>query len=157
MNSKIFLLSVVTAVVAALSALAGGEENWQKTTVGAQVCAKCHKEIYDRWKNTRHAKSLSALSKEERKDKHCLSCHSPFDASDLEGVQCESCHGAGAQYAKDYVMKDKKLAAAVGLEPNPGKIECGRCHSKDSPKLKPLDVDKAKSEGKEVCQPKKKN
>ena len=31
-------------------------------------------------------------------------------------MQCESCHGAGGNYAKLFVMKDREVAKALGLK-----------------------------------------
>jgi hypothetical protein len=60
------------------------------------------------------------------------------DSARLAGVQCESCHGGGKYYAASYVMRDKVLARAVGLQ-DPGDATCKHCHDNSSPSLQPFD------------------
>jgi len=77
----------------------------------------------------------------------CLKCHVTaygVDASLLgtkykkeDGVQCESCHGAGADYKTLSVMKDKEKAIANGLViPTDLKTFCATCHNSQSPTYK---------------------
>jgi len=58
-----------------------------------------------------------------------------FDAK--EGVQCESCHGAGSAYKSMATMKDKAKAMAAGLNmyKDDAAIEalCVTCHNDKSP------------------------
>ena len=91
----------------------------------------------------------------------CLRCHAtafglepdqihkkPLKISD--GVQCESCHGAGSGYRKKKVMSDRDKAIAAGMW-EPGKDEkiCTACHNSDSPtwdEAKGFDYEKMKEE-----------
>ncbi len=69
----------------------------------------------------------------------------------LTGVQCEACHGAGSDYKKMTVMKDKAAAIAAGLVMPDAKV-CAKCHNDKAPgKLgataKDFDFAKAKVAG----------
>src|SRR5262249_24094645 len=79
----------------------------------AQVCGRCHRAIYEAWKDSSHAEAMEnwlfqdALNSTEadlgaRVRKTCLTCHSPVGIAtgDLtlrtkvswEGVTCDYCH-----------------------------------------------------------------
>jgi len=45
-------------------------------------------------------------------------------------VQCEACHGAGSDYKKMSIMKDREKAVANGLE-IPSQATCNGCHTGD--------------------------
>lgn len=122
---------------------------------GAAKCKMCHKgtskgEVFEKWEKSLHAKAFDTLkAKGEEKNPKCLDCHvtgfnaggyKPGDAknSAFAGVQCEACHGAGSQYKKMSVMKDKALALKNGLvEQN--EVVCKKCHNKNSPTFKGFD------------------
>ena len=77
--------------------------------VGAKKCKPCHKKdgTYESWATTAHATASDSLSAENKKDPVCMGCHTTgITAKDvfLEGVQCEACHGAGADYKKKKIM-----------------------------------------------------
>jgi len=86
---------------------------------GSAACADCHKEAYDVWKDTPHAKALTTLEEQSPRrdgDPECLSCHvvgwapqrfEPFEGG-FTGVAttphlahqgCENCHGPAAAHA----------------------------------------------------------
>ena len=72
--------------------------------------------------------------------KACLSCHTTGydDASAKyahEGVTCEACHGAGADYATVPIMKNREKATAAGLR-IPTEATCKQCHRDDNPMAK---------------------
>ena len=58
------------------------------------------------------------------------------------GVGCESCHGAGAGYAPDDIMRDRPLARLLGLRdlstPAARAALCASCH-RASTRLAPFD------------------
>ena len=70
---------------------------------GSSSCVKCHDQIHDEWKTTRHAQAFSSPIfqrdwTELSKQTSCLECHTTgFNPSTgsyaEEGVTCESCHG----------------------------------------------------------------
>ena len=109
--------------------------------VGSDVCKSCHETEHAQWKTTSHASSMARLSPTQQRDRGCRTCHTMDPAvpePSLAGVQCESCHGAGALYSQRYVMKDKVLARLLGLvdiTPN----TCAPCHGSESPSVVPYD------------------
>lgn len=120
--------------------------------VGVKACTMCHKgdkyaNLDKKWADSKHAKAFEVLvAKKEDKNPKCLACHTTgfgkggyaVDAADdvkkkFEGVQCEACHGAGADYKGAAVMKDAAKAAAAGLTAKPDAKVCQTCHNADSP------------------------
>jgi len=70
----------------------------------AEDCLGCHEEIYNRWKQTRHAAAmLSLMDQNQDCNPECLPCHavgyreggftSVSRTPEYGGVQCVSCHG----------------------------------------------------------------
>lgn len=104
----LFFLSAATAFAAA-------------TTVGAERCKLCHRDIYLSWAKTPHAKE-AAPPLEER----CLACHATGEKK-LLAVQCEACHGPGSEYSLPEIMIDPEKAAMAGLV-RPSIAVCERCH-----------------------------
>jgi len=106
--------------------------------VGVARCKTCHDFAYTIWKRGPHAKAHLDLSAEQRKDPKCNTCHSMTAVSEVDenvqGGQCESCHGPGRYYYADYVMRDAHLARAVGLVEQQAQV-CTRCHTAGSPSL----------------------
>ena len=114
--------------------------------VGEMKCKMCHKEQYDSWTTTKHAKAWAALKPEEQKKADCAGCHTTGKtASDslLVNVACEACHGPGGDYKAIKKMQDLKLATEAGLLPIT-EATCTRCHNKTSPTFKSFDFAKAK-------------
>ena len=137
--------------------------------VGASKCGMCHKsdaagKQLDIWKNSKHAlawKNLDTPAADEiAKQKgfttkaietpQCVKCHvlgkdidpsefmDSFDKTD--GVQCESCHGAGSEYKS--TMKDKAKAIENGLNiPTDVAAFCKGCHNAESPTYKEFNFD----------------
>lgn len=83
-----------------------------ETYLGAESCRECHQEIYDQWQATSHAHGYDILVAQSREfDRDCTPCHttgfgrpggfvSLTATPDLIHIQCESCHGHGADHAK---------------------------------------------------------
>jgi hypothetical protein len=104
---------------------------------GAQTCAACHGTIHDSEVNTAHAQAFLALQQiHQDTNPSCLPCHTvgyglPTGFTNatltpqLEGVQCENCHGPAANHAANpgdpTVVPRVELAAQV----------CGGCHTGD--------------------------
>ena len=81
----------------------------------------------------------------------CLKCHAtgggpPAAAaqgfSHLEGIGCESCHGAGSEYMPEPVMRDAVASRKAGLQPVTEKT-CAACHA--NAHGKPFDFASAKA------------
>ena len=141
--------------------------------VGAETCGMCHKtekqgNQFGIWQNSQHSKAYQSLLTEKAdkiaKDKgfstvaaktpECLKCHVTgynADPSLLgkkfkmeDGIQCETCHGAGNDYKSIQIMKDKDAAIANGLVlVSDIHTFCVQCHNSESPTFnKDMDLDK---------------
>ena len=138
--------------------------------VGATKCRTCHRkpevgEQYPIWEASAHANAFNTLGTDEAKAiaaekgidnpqtaTECLECHvTGYDADaamldtkydKTEGVTCESCHGAGADYVKKSTMtaitKGEIEGASVGLV-TPDEAVCVTCHNERSPSFEGLD------------------
>lgn len=143
------------------------------TYVGVESCGMCHKtekqgSQLSIWQSSAHSKAFETLksdtanqiakakgfTKPASETWECLKCHVTgynLDATMLgkkfkveDGVQCETCHGAGSAYKDMKVMKDKNLAIEKGLIV-PDKLEefCISCHNEESPTFVKMDVNEA--------------
>jgi RecJ-like exonuclease len=119
------VLGLALLVVAAASVQAQGH-----AYTGAEKCKMCHKQQFTSWQTTTHAKATEAAkaSTERKFDASCLKCHATNSSETLSGVQCEACHGPGADYQKMSIMKDKNAAVANGLI-IPTQATCDGCHT----------------------------
>jgi len=102
---------------------------------GELTCAQCHGNVHSTVMNTAHAQAFAALQRiHQDTNSSCLPCHTvgyglptgfanAVSTPQLEGVQCENCHGPGANHAANpgdpTVVPRVDLAAQV----------CGGCHS----------------------------
>jgi hypothetical protein len=100
--------------------------------VGDAKCKMCHKQQHASWLETTHAKATeSAMASTDRAfEPSCLGCHATNADEALPGVQCEACHGAGADFKKMSIMKDREKAVANGLV-IPSQETCNKCHTGD--------------------------
>ncbi len=105
--------------------------------VGPESCKECHREAYQAWKGSEHARAEESLTKSQQGDRRCLACHAPEKDQKQDAVSCESCHGGGKHYSARYVMKDAELARATGLV-IPDANSCAKCHDKNAPSLRPF-------------------
>ena len=143
------------------------------TYVGVEPCGMSHKtekqgSQLSIWQNSAHSKAFETLktdtanqiakakgfSTPASETWECLKCHVTgynLDATMLgkkfkveDGVQCETCHGAGSAYKDMKVMKDKKLAIEKGLIVHE-KLEefCASCHNDESPTFVKMDFNEA--------------
>jgi YVTN family beta-propeller protein len=122
---------------------------------GTHTCGECHRGPmmgyqYSLWRLSPHARAYASLStpaarqraKEMGVDEApqtsaaCLRCHATGGGrsvaalesfSPMEGVGCESCHGAGSEYSPEGVMRDPVAARKAGLLPLTEET-CARCH-----------------------------
>jgi Cytochrome c554 and c-prime len=108
------------------------------TFVGAANCKLCHRDVYQSWAKTPHARAIDrvpsgpGLGEDARA--RCLTCHATSGA-DVPSVQCEACHGPGSGYSAPEVMIDPEKAAMAGLV-RPSIGSCERCHDNDEPSHK---------------------
>jgi hypothetical protein len=113
--------------------------------VGADKCKMCHKIQHTSWLETFHAKATdNAKASTARKfEPACLKCHATNGDEAMPGVQCEACHGAGADYKSMTIMKNLEQAKAAGLVV-PTQETCAKCHTgQDHSKAVKLDEQKA--------------
>lgn len=155
---RVVIIALVMLFVVSISLMAGDH-----AFVGAKKCGMCHKgpkkgEIKEKWEGGPHAGAYNSLGTPEaaevykklgksgnpQEDDNCLSCHVTGHGMDAaltdklvkeNGVSCESCHGAGADYAKMKTMKDKAASIAGGMVEDPKK-GCVNCHNDQSPTYK---------------------
>ncbi|MCA9726718.1 MAG: cytochrome c3 family protein [Candidatus Eisenbacteria bacterium] len=135
--------------------------------IGVDGCKLCHKteksgDQYGKWLASPHAKAYELLASDEAKEvakkagvegdpqkaDQCLQCHVTAHGVKAEllgakykvedGVGCESCHGAGADYKSKKVMEDKDAAVAAGLI-IPTEATCTKCHNEKNPTHKGFD------------------
>lgn len=108
--------------------------------IGYKGCADCHQEIVDGWKTTPHAHAFATLKEqgeEKQSNAGCVRCH--VVAMDQDGgyidrdltpelidVQCESCHGPGAQHAASEDPAD--------IISKPDEASCRTCHTEGQDK-----------------------
>lgn len=142
------------------------EEKAAYKFIGVKKCAICHRaeakgNQYKHWQESAHAQAYQTLGTPKAKEiaaklgltddpqkiPQCLKCHvtgsgEPAELTEKinpeDGVQCESCHGAGQDYGTVTVMKNRDLAIAKGLV-IPTEAVCVKCHNKDAPGSKPFD------------------
>ncbi|HEX4948268.1 MAG TPA: multiheme c-type cytochrome [Blastocatellia bacterium] len=118
--------------VAAAHAAKGNQSSLYVTS---ETCAKCHQEEYDKWKQTRHSHAFAVLETKNRAfDNACVGCHSVgFQKQgfvnikatpQLAHVQCESCHGPGAEHAA------KPQKGFYKTPPTPSM--CITCHDREN-------------------------
>jgi hypothetical protein len=135
--------------------------NAQNKYVGVKMCKVCHQsekqgKQFDVWQKSKHAEAMKTLStdaanviakakgleKPAAESPECLECHAITSDAKLtpDGVQCESCHGAGSAYKNMAVMKDKAKAIKAGLTEfkDEAAIEkkCITCHNEKSHSFK---------------------
>jgi hypothetical protein len=144
----------------------------QNKYVGTKMCKACHNtekmgKQYDVWSKTKHAEAYKTLvtdkaneiakakgiSKPAAEAPECLECHAkPVDPKladrgydPKDGVQCETCHGAGSAYKNMVIMKDKAKSIAAGMTDfkDNAVIEkwCKTCHNEKSPTFKEFKFD----------------
>lgn len=108
------------------------------------TCGNCHISKQRSWQRTGHAAAWADLQASGQAQSSCNPCHTTNGSSNLApdsagffsvsadgqrfyyDVQCESCHGPGAQHvtAPDESQPLSTIKAAVGLETG-----CGTCHT----------------------------
>jgi hypothetical protein len=100
---------------------------------GAEKCSGCHQSQAQQWSTTGHAAAFSSLvGKKQDYNPECVICHvtgfgytggfkRPDESQDRANVQCEMCHGAGAEHAAQPAPGYGKISA----------LACINCHTSD--------------------------
>lgn len=104
---------------------------------GASTCLACHGDQYDAWRTSAHASAFAPLLREGRDgdfaarravtgwmEKSGWLSHA--ETPELDGVQCEACHGRGSRHVKSGGRLVDDLA------PDPA-AACLRCHPAPAP------------------------
>jgi cytochrome c5 len=156
-------MTLAGLVVVVLLAVGQGQSRAARADyVGSQTCGGCHPAALAVWQRSAHARASESLGRGVS-DRRCLACHATGDAPAgrpyASGVGCEMCHGSGAGYAPDDIMRDPVLARELGLRdlsaPKAMETLCMSCH-RASTQLSPFDVAAAWqriAHGREVAQP----
>ena len=151
------LVVCVGGVASLASASDPGVHDRHPIYVGVRACAKCHAgkaagHQVGLWRASAHSGAyaclwspqskkiaeLSGIPEEPQESAMCLGCHatgSRVEAWEKEdeflledGVQCETCHGPGSEYANNEVMMDREKAMMAGLR-MPRPRDCMMCHN----------------------------
>lgn len=157
------------ALVAA-AVLVPSVANAQNTYIGVKACTMCHKSDKQGqqlaiWEKSKHAGAYTTLTTEKANEiakakglakpaaesPECLECHTIKggpDAADMkQGVQCESCHGAGSGYKAMATMKSRELSQKGGMMVYADKAaieaQCRSCHNEKSPTFKAFNFEEA--------------
>lgn len=114
------------------------------TYPSATLCKECHQDIYEEWKNSRHAQAYTSKAFQESTNgsdfKACLPCHIPdtlfsetLKARSLqenEGVTCTACHYSEGKFVGP--IETSAIIFAHPIEVNStfyrSSLFCGKCH-----------------------------
>lgn len=111
-RSAPLLLVAFAFAVGAPALAAAAARDW----IGSERCGSCHPAQLSAWGATAHARPFAAAG---RATAACLACHttgeSPAGPVIERVVGCEACHGAGADYAAEDIMRNRRLALDLGL------------------------------------------
>ncbi len=155
-----YATSIFAVAILALFLVMPANMNAQAKYVGAKTCGMCHKsekqgQQLKIWSESKHAQAYKALTtahadeisakkggKKAAENPECLKCHVGEkalveSAFKEDGVQCETCHGAGSDYKTMSVMKNKEEAKKKGLILHEDAAKfCTTCHNSNSPTFK---------------------
>jgi hypothetical protein len=140
--------TVAWALVCLALVAAGAAGADRSDYVGPAVCGQCHPQAHAAWQRSAHARADQVLGPSP--PARCLACHTTGEAPAgrpfFAGVTCEACHGPGAGYAADDIMRDPTLARAMGLRdlstPGQRAALCAECHGSGT-RLAPFDPESA--------------
>jgi hypothetical protein len=127
-------LALIAPLVVALAIGRPRADAARADYVGTATCVSCHAAAGAAWAKSAHATAAASLG--DAPQARCLGCHTtgdaPAGASWFAEVGCEACHGAGAGYAEDDLMRDPTLARELGLRdlstPEARDRLCASCH-----------------------------
>ena len=172
MKKKIVVLTIafLTIVAIVISNNSTLKSQSEAKYVGVNTCVgACHKtesqgSQLSIWEGSKHSQAYTTLmtafadsiatargsSTPAVETPECLKCHTLTSAAGMseetfdikQGVQCETCHGAGSEYKKMAIMKDKQKAMDAGLIIHTEKAAfCTGCHNSESPTFVSFDYD----------------
>lgn len=141
MRIRMLMVLAVVALVAFVGMAFGADHEY----IGAKKCRMCHKVEFTSWEKTSHATAFDTLKPEEQGNAECVDCHTTVANAELPGVQCEACHGPGADYKGKKVMEDRAASVAAGLQ-IPDEKTCVKCHNDKSPHFKGFNFEERKGQ-----------
>ena len=95
---------------------------------GYALCMQCHPEQTDQWLATSHAEAFESLrDRSQDYNPECVPCHTtgfgylggfimPGLTSEMEGVQCEMCHGAGFDHSQQNAVPYGVISEATCID-----------------------------------------
>lgn len=128
-------MRIVLAILLVAGTAWAGRSDW----TGSAACGACHPKELAAWQATPHAVTRNRFpDPSARPPSKCLACHATGEAPAGPAVAlevgCEACHGAGAAYSPDDIMRDRPVALALGLAdlstPKARAALCGSCHAR---------------------------
>lgn len=136
MRTKLIVTLMIVAFAAVMFSMAVAEDA-KHEFVGTKKCKMCHKKdgIFESWSASKHATAWDNLSDADKKNKDLAKYYTTgTDAKGvaLNNIQCEACHGAGADYKKKSIMKDQAKAVAAGMVIPTAEL-CLGCHNDKAP------------------------
>jgi hypothetical protein len=123
---------------------ANGMIGYGDEVAGQTVCGNCHAQPQAQWSGTRHAGAWETLQASGHAQELCEACHSVSElgnaatapsgytatgASRYRDVQCESCHGAGAEHVSDPEAIQPRPAISVFASDGTTYQNCAECHN----------------------------
>ena len=119
-----------------VGALVAGDASASKSDwTGSAKCGSCHPKQLAAWLQTPHATTAKRFA--TKPQTKCLACHGTGDAPAGTAIAievgCEACHGAGAAYAEDDIMRNLRVARALGLADTSRRATlCMACHARQT-------------------------
>jgi len=110
----------------------GGDGQPGDIYLGVGACYQCHPAAFDVYSKSAHAHAFQTVSEQfVHRDTNCVGCHVTGwgerggysglrlrgASADLVDVQCEACHGPGAEHARDGSYRARAIES------------CVRCHT----------------------------
>jgi len=103
------------------------EADGDQAYAGAAKCAGCHQGQYIKWSSSRHAHATEPLLAQPVEfEMSCLQCHASHRGSSNpedsgQGVDCERCHGPGAEHSARPAKGYGRISGS--------QVSCYACHS----------------------------
>ena len=123
---------------------ANGMIGYGNEAAGQTVCGNCHAQPQAQWSGTKHADAWETLQASGHAQEFCEACHSVSElgnaattpsgytatgAARYRDVQCESCHGAGAEHVSDPEAVQPTPSISVLAADGTTYLNCAECHN----------------------------
>lgn len=123
---------------------ANGMIGYGDAVAGQTVCGNCHAQPQAQWSGTKHADAWETLQASGHAQEFCEACHSVSElgnaatepsgytatgATRYQDVQCESCHGAGAEHVSNPEAAQPTPAISVLAADGTTYQNCAECHN----------------------------